>query len=640
METHDLPRHETDRETLARYLRQALGDIPPEALDFIARHVEWVELGAGRALMNEGEAGDSAYLVVGGRLRAYRRDPDTRKPQLLREMARGEIVGEMSLYTGEPRSATVVAVRDSVLARLGRQAFHQLLATSPEASLALTRRLVQRLRSLSPVARASRPVVLALVPVSDGADVPALARALASALAAAGTGGRRVACVDAAAVDAALGEPGLAVREGEAAERRIALWLEQQEAAHDHLLLVADAAPSAWTRRCVRRCDERLLVASAADTPQLHPSERAFLSAEGDAAAGTEAAETLVLLHPADTPQPRGTRAWLDRRPLRGHVHLRPTLPRDVARLARLVSGTAVGLVLAGGGARGFAHLGIWRELEAQGLEFDWVGGTSMGSVMGALVAADRGSARGIEVARRAFAINPTGDFNWLPMISLIKGRRLERVVESTIEDLCGPAVGAEDLWKNYFCVASNYSRARIEVLQRGPLARLIRASTAIPGALPPVPVEGDLMCDGGTFDNFPVEVMRQMPGVGRVVGVDLGARRPRRVDDPRVPSSWELLLDKLRPLRQRRHRYPSLVSYLMNVTILVSAAHQDRARRRTDLHFNPPVGSVGMLAWRKFDRILRQGEAHAKDVLARLAPEQLAAWRAAVAPPPGPADF
>lgn len=612
----------THNETLARYLRQALGDIPPEAIDFIVRHVEWVELGAGRTLMQEGEAGDSAYLIVGGRLRAYRRDPDSGSPQLLREMSRGEVVGEMSLYTGEPRSASVVAVRDSVLARLGREAFHQLLAASPEASIALTRRLVQRLRSLGQGVHVSRPVALALVPVSEGADAAGLARALADAFAP----GRRVLRVDAAAVDAALADPGIATRDGDEAERRIALWLDQQEAAHDHVLLVADGGPSAWTRRCVRRCDERLLVADAGAPPQLHANEQAFLVGEG--AAGTEAAETLVLLHPADAARPRGTRAWLERRPLRGHVHVRPALARDVARLARLVSGTAIGLVLAGGGARGFAHLGIWRALEAQGIEFDWVGGTSMGSVMAALVAADQGSARGIEVARRAFAVNPTGDFNWLPMLSLIKGRRLEQVVESAIVELCGPDAGAEDLWKNYFCVASNYSRARAEVLQRGPLGRMIRASTAIPGALPPVPVDGDLLCDGGTFDNFPVEVMRQMPGVGRVVGVDLGARRPRRVDDVRAPSSWALLLDKLRPRHRRRHRYPSLVSYLMNVTILVSAANQDRARHRTDLHFNPPVGNVGMLEWRKFDSILRQGEAHAAEVLGRLGPQGVAAWR------------
>jgi NTE family protein len=625
----------THNETLARYLRQALGDIPPAAIDFITRQVEWVELGAGRTLMTEGDAGDSAFLIVGGRLRAYRRSADNGPPQLLREMARGEVVGEMSLYTGEPRSASVVAVRDSVLARLGREAFHQLLALSPEASIALTRRLVQRLRSLSEGVHVSRPVALALVAVSDGVDVPALARQLAAALAQPRPDGsvRRVALVDAAAVDAALGEPGLAVRDGDGVERRIALWLDQQEAAHDHVLLVADALPNAWTRRCVRRCDERLLVADAAAPPQLHATERAFLTGDGEQAAGAEAAETLLLLHPADTAQPRGTRAWLERRPVRGHVHLRPALPRDIARLARLVSGTAVGLVLAGGGARGFAHLGIWRALEAQGVEFDWVGGTSMGSVMAALVAADQGSARGIDVAQRAFAVNPTGDFNWLPMLSLIKGRRLERVVESALAELCGPDVGAEDLWKNYFCVASNYSRARLEVLQRGPLGRMIRASTAIPGALPPVPVDGDLLCDGGTFANFPVEVMRGMPGVGRVIGVDLGARRPRRVDDPQVPSSWALLIDRLRPRRSRKHRYPSLVSYLMNVTILVSAADQDRARRRTDLHFNPPVGNVGMLEWRKFDSILRQGEAHAAEVLGKLAPEQLAAWRAAAAP-------
>ena len=91
---------------------------------------------------------------------------------------------------------------------------------------------------------------------------------------------------------------------------------------------------------------------------------------------------------PADARRPRGTREWLARRPVTEHVHIRPELERDMARLARIESRSAVGLVLAGGGARGFAHLGVYKALQEQGLEIDFVGGTSIGAVMAALVAA------------------------------------------------------------------------------------------------------------------------------------------------------------------------------------------------------------------------------------------------------------
>ena len=136
-------------------------------------------------------------------------------------------------------------------------------------------------------------------------------------------------------------------------------------------------------------------------------------------------------------------------------------------------------------------------------------------------------------------------------------------------------------------------------------------ASIAIPGALPPVIHDGDLLCDGGTFNNFPVDVMRGRRGVGRVIGVDLNARRLRKLDNEEVPGTWALLLDRLRPRSRRRWRLPTLANYLINVTILYSMSRQRAARELTDLYFNPPLERVGMLQWNRFDDIVRQGYEH-----------------------------
>ena len=127
-------------------------------------------------------------------------------------------------------------------------------------------------------------------------------------------------------------------------------------------------------------------MADAAQPPAVHAIEQTCLT---ERPARSEAAEILVLLHPAELTTPRGTREWLARRAVTGHVHIRPDLERDIARLARLLARKGVGLVFAGGGARGFAHLGVWRALKEHGVEIDCVGGTSIGAVLAALVAAD-----------------------------------------------------------------------------------------------------------------------------------------------------------------------------------------------------------------------------------------------------------
>jgi len=228
-------------------------------------------------------------------------------------------------------------------------------------------------------------------------------------------------------------------------------------------------------------------------------------------------------------------------------------------------------------------------------------------------------------VARKAFGSNPTSDFNWLPLISLIKGHKLRQIVRESLTTLFGAEPDAEDLWKNYYCIATNYSTASEVVLRRGNLGRALRASIAIPGALPPVIFDGDLLCDGGTFNNFPVDVMRKMRGVGTVLGVDLSFRKPRKITHSEVPGTWALLRDKLRPRARRRYKLPSMASLLMNVTILYSVSRQHEVQALTDVYFNPPLDRVGMLAWNKLDQIVKQGYTHGNEVLQALGPAALA---------------
>ena len=608
---------------LARYLSSLFGGLGPETIAFLRQHVQWVETGAGEVLMAQGAPGDSAYLSISGRFRVYMAGDDG-APRAVRELGRGEVIGEMSLYTGEPRSATVVAIRDSVLARLDKPHFEQMLARNPQASIVLTRQIIGRLQTQHLQQPAPAPVTVALLPVSGGVALADFAGSLARQLERFG----RVRVVDAEAIERGLNDPGVSLREGAEVERRLAAALDRVEAEHDFVLLVANPGADAWTRRCIRHGDELLLLADATRAPAVHEIERLCLAGQ---AQRSEAAETLVLLHPAGTRIPQGMRHWVQRRAVAGHVNVRPQREADVARLARLLSRNAVGLVLGGGGARGFAHLGVWRALSARGIEVDCVGGTSIGSAMAALIAADPPVERAIDIARAAFRGNPTGDYNLLPLVSLIKGRRVRAAIARALDALVGGPVDVEDLWKGFFCIASNYSQGHEQRLASGDLGRALQASMAIPGALPPVVRDGDLLCDGGTFNNFPADVMRQMRGVGKVIGVDLGVRNPRRLEFDEVPGSWALLADRLRPRRRRRYRLPSLISYLLNITILYSISRQDEARRLTDLYFNPPLQKVGLLQWDRFDAIVRQGEEHAVEVLDRLGAQQRAAL--AVAP-------
>ena len=159
-----MPQHYQD-ELLGQHLRAFLGEIDPASETLLREHLEWVEIAAGETLMSQGDPGDAMYLSISGRLRAYVRD-EAGVEHLVREMARGQVIGEMSLYTDEPRSATVVAIRDSVLVRLAKAQFTRLLASSAQVSIALTRQIIQRLRTAQSRSSLARPVTLALLPIT------------------------------------------------------------------------------------------------------------------------------------------------------------------------------------------------------------------------------------------------------------------------------------------------------------------------------------------------------------------------------------------------------------------------------------------------------------------------------------------
>ena len=276
-----------------------------------------------------------------------------------------------------------------------------------------------------------------------------------------------------------------------------------------------------WSEYCLRHADEVLFLAdaTAADRQLL---DRAMPDQAG---IGSMRHRTLVLVHPAQTAFPQGTSAWLASFPVDAHVHLREGSEADFNRLARTLFGTAIGLVFGGGGARGFAHLGVLKAMEEAGIPVDFVGGASIGAIMATFSAFDTSAAKAIEHARKAFANNPTGDLNIFPLISLIAGKRMRKAFDQGIRDLTGFDANLEDTWKPFFCIASNYSRATEVVLRRGPLAKSVRASVAIPAALPPVVMDGDLMIDGGTFNNFPTDVMATSGSASSSAATCRGAR-------------------------------------------------------------------------------------------------------------------
>jgi NTE family protein len=549
-----------------------------ETLSAIAAELEWIWVPGGATLFAAGEPSDAMYIVLAGCLGAYSGGP---VPQLLARVAAGEVVGELGLLSGRPRNAAVRALRDTDLARLPRESFDRVILRHPTAMLRVAQLLVERLESAGRRDPGVGPRTYTLLPQSIEVDVGGFATELVACLCRHGRA-----------------ELVWSVRGAD----HSSAWFHRIESGSDYVVYVADAEPSNWSRLCVRQADAILLLARAES--EARPWPISLADAGGSLAASRS---ELVLLHDERVLAGAAAR-WCAQLPGVPHHHV--AAPGDIARIARLLTGKAVGLVLSGGGARGFAHIGAIRALREAHVPIDLVGGTSIGAIMGAGVAAGWSPDEMTERFHRTFvATNPLNDYT-LPFVSLVAGRKVSRLLRQEFGE-----VTIEDLPLPFYAVSANLTSGHTSVHRQGALWRWLRASVAIPGVLPPVFNRGDVHVDGGAMNNLPVDVMREQ-NRGLVIGNDVGSDTTFTSDiqDLDQPPLW-----KLYGWYRRHKQRPSILQILWRAGMVNSNAATAAGRELTDLLLTPPLADVDQLHWRAFGRAIEAGYRHAQQRIAAL---------------------
>jgi predicted acylesterase/phospholipase RssA len=486
-------------------------------------------------------------------------------------------------------------VRESEVIELSRAAFDTLAASHPELLRRLATLLAQRLRAANHRTPRGRVFgTVALVRHRPSVDLRGFSEQLAAAL-------RPYRAARVVTIDDALGGPGL---DDAGLRERVLPWLAVQEAEGSTLLLVTDPDADAWTRFALAQADVVLVVADGTDTP---PPGRV----EAGLRETSIAARELVLLY-APSAQPEGTAAWLAGGRFARHHHLRRDDRGDLRRLARWLACRSLGVAFGGGGARGFAHIGLVRAFAEAGLEIDRVGGTSMGSIIAAQVALGWTWPTMLDRTREAFREDPLKNDNTLPLVSLITGKRVVKLVQSLFGTL-----RAEDAWLPHFAMLCNLSRAEPIVRRQGPLWQMVRASSALPGIGPPVIENGDFIVDGAIFNNVPADVLLD-DAAGPVVAVNVSPRDDLRTSlpDNYAMSGWDLLWNRMRGVKGAAE-YPSMLAVVQRAVLLHSIAESERLGQRASLYVHPRLDQFDMFAWQRIDEISTVGYTEGRDALA-----------------------
>lgn len=604
---------------LRKVLPSAFGQLSETAFKDLSSRLTWRSVSRGEPVCFQGEKTDRFYILVSGRLQVLVKKEGSTESEPIDEFAPGDTVGEMEVITGEKCAHTVIALRDSELVQFSKQQFDSLTGRFPKLWQYISNVMVHRLKNAYlKTARSPLSRNILIVPAVDGMDLNEFTGELRQSLQSGDSSSGSCLVLTSQVVDRRFGERFAQSTDSDRQHLRLKLWLSEQERSHEVILFQTDGTVTEWTQRCIRSADEVIYVAPEGAAPQTGAVAAAVR--ESEPAHDTRRRKALVLQHDPQIVRPSGTSAWLDEFGLKNTdgssfcpgrpLHLRRGHAADYARIGRYVTRREVGLVLSGGGARGFAHVGCIRAMKELGIPIDMIAGVSMGSVVSAAYAFDPEQ---FEDRISVIASQLGGvltDFTF-PYVSIAKGARFDRRLKSWFGDVL-----IEDLWLPYFCVTSNLTRARIHVHDAGPLWWSVRASGTLPGVSSPVIHEGDLLFDGCLLDNLPMDVMRDRMYESYVVAVDVVPPHDLEVDVKQTvhsPSGIVLAVNRFNPFAKKKYGLPGIFSVLQRAGELGSVYGRQRLieGKYADQYLHPPVDKIHIADFKEVERAAEIGYEH-----------------------------
>uniref|UniRef100_A0A3B3Y9X1 lysophospholipase n=1 Tax=Poecilia mexicana TaxID=48701 RepID=A0A3B3Y9X1_9TELE len=577
--------------------------------------IDWMAVEAGRALYQDDQS-DCTYIILNGRLRSVIRKANGKK-ELVGEYGRGDLIGVVEALTKQPRATTVHAVRDTELVKLPEGTLNNIKRRYPQSAL--------NLPSMTKSADVTNPTsnlsTVAVLPVGDEVPISAFNLELSHALSAIPT-----LLLTSDIIRERLGASALDIY-----EYRLSGWLAQQEDINRIVLYQTDSSMTPWTQRCIRQADCILIVGVGDQEPALGELEQMLENT------AVRALKKLILLHREDGPGPSRTVEWLNMRSwCSGHLHLKcprrvfsrrsPTKLREVyekvfqktadrhsdfSRLARVLTGNSIALVLGGGGA-GCSHVGVIKAMEEAGIPIDIVGGTSIGSFIGALYAEERTAVRTKQRARE-WSKSMNSVFKTVldltyPITSMFSGSAFNTSIYNVFEDK-----QIEDLWLPYFNVTTDITASAMRVHQDS-LWRYVRASMTLSGYLPPLcdPKDGNLLMDGGYINNLP-DIARNV-GTRTVIAIDVGSQDETDLCNYGDSlSGWWLLWKRINPWAEKV-KVPDMAE-IQSRLAYVSCVRQLEVVKKSAYceYIRPPIDRFKTMDFGKFDEIYEIGYQHAK---------------------------
>ncbi len=580
--------------TIALRLSPLFLDLSEEIVRTLIKELKTDSVRANTLLYQKGVNSTELCIIVDGRFQVSKM-LDGEKI-ILDVVGRGETIGEIGVLCDTIRTVDITAIRDSIVARLSRESFEKILLLFPlEINRAFSKNIATRLSHRKIHNHIVETFTIALVVLSSSISARKIADSLTNELKNHGS----TSVVDSALIDHLFSRKGTAQSDfNDIGNNALLHWLAEWEIAHKNVIYIVDAEINNWTRRCLRESDHVIFVVDAADSREKKPFELEILNE----IEYTSKKQTLLIMHNHTQQVPKGASTWLQNRNIGMHHHIRYDNRNDFGRVARFLVGKAVGLVLGGGGARGFAHVGVLRAMNELNIPIDLIGGNSMGAIIAAQSALQWEYQDMIE---KTLQLCLAGDNFTLPFLSLLSGKKMAYGLHTMFGE-----VEIHDLWHHFFSISCNISRAKVMTHDTGSLAQAVLNSNSPPGLLPPQVQNGDLLVDGALLNNVPVDVMRRYNESGIVIGIDVNAREDL-LNNTNISggiSGWEILLNKLNPFSPKMH-IPSIAAILGRSSMIGGLSQRKKMMDGyADLYLQLAMNNFSLMDYKNAEKIAELG--------------------------------
>ena len=548
--------------------------VDEKTIEELKKDISWKTLNDSEILFNEGDMGDSCYIVMSGRVQAIKNHGKDNEV-VLGELKKGDIIGDMALITGEKRSATIKASKLSRLIYISKKSFDQVMYSNPKALMEVSKALINRLKFQDKKEKINKNIIIGIISLVDNKTNQDFYSILDNNLQLFGN------TENLTELTSHL--------DSNKDSLDFEILLENIVSNNDFLILHSnDVNDIKWKENILKYSDKVIIIGNPKELNSISNEELQIFNNYTDLNLDKI---WLVLNHSKDTVVPSNTKKIINDRNGIKTFHIKNNNENDIKRIVRFLTKQTIGLTLGGGGAKGFAHFGVYKAMNELNIPLDIIGGTSAGSIVASQIALGHSFDQIIKKTKKVNSLRMFKEYG-LPYISLIKSNKIEQAAKISAEDR-----DIEDLWIPFFAPATDLTNSKLIVFNQGPLWEAIRSSGALPGIVLPHFMNENIIVDCGLMNNLPVDIMRNNYG-GKIICSSCSLDKSMKTSIKGIPNQSKMIFNKLfnKSSFEKKYGYvPTVTDIIFKTSVVASASQINNNINMSDLFLELPTSEFGL---------------------------------------------